>query len=309
MGKQRKLIVCAPTNKAISVVCDRFLSVMRLNDNFDVQALLIGDDDKIMDGEKAKGFGGPHDLRSIFMYTWARTMADGYSEILMAINKPSKKVKASELAKLAGELQKRLDRVPKGSLLNSSTTEITKILAIRKKSERKKLKNNLIDSLKDVIRSIHRLSSKEVFKSLIKSSDVIFSTLSSAGISALKKSAITVHDLIVDEAAASTEPELYIPFHLHPKRLLVIGDPRQLPPTVMSRRATTLKLSMSLHERLMDHNKWKPVMLTKQYRMKPEIRQFPSEAFYDGQLKDGENVERYVGTSPMEKYVYLVAVF
>jgi len=309
MGERRRLIVCAPTNKAITVVCERFLSVMRLNDNFDVQALLIGDDDKIMDGEKAKGFGGPHDLQSVFMYTWTRTIADGYSQLLMAIKKTSKKVKADELVKLSGELQKRLDKVPEGFLLKSSTSEINKILAIRKKSERKKSKTNLIYLLKDVVESIHQMSSKDVFKSLIKSSDVIFSTLSSAGISALKKSAITVHDLIVDEAAASTEPELYIPFHLHPKRLLVIGDPRQLPPTVMSRRATTLKLSMSLHERLMDHNKWKPVMLTKQYRMKPEIRQFPSEAFYDGQLKDGENVERYVGTSPMEKYVYLVAVF
>ena len=59
------------------------------------------------------------------------------------------------------------------------------------------------------------------------------------------KNAPEVDDLVIDEAAATTEPQLCIPFHLKPKRLLCVGDPLQLPATVLSRRATDLGLARS----------------------------------------------------------------
>jgi superfamily I DNA and/or RNA helicase len=107
-----------------------------------------------------------------------------------------------------------------------------------------------------------------------------------------------IDDLLVDEAAAATEPELCIPFHLQPTRLLAVGDPLQLPALVVSPYAMQLGLAKSLHQRLMldncGDNKDEHVMLDVQYRMKPEISLFPSRHFYNGQLTNGPNVTRYV---------------
>jgi senataxin len=104
------------------------------------------------------------------------------------------------------------------------------------------------------------------------------------------KKTCDIDDLVVDEAAAATEPELYIPFHLQPKRLLIVGDPLQLPATVMSPRATNLGLAKSLHERLMYDCKYDHIMLDVQYRMHREISAFPSERFYDNKIGNGPNV-------------------
>jgi superfamily I DNA and/or RNA helicase len=113
--------------------------------------------------------------------------------------------------------------------------------------------------------------------------------LASAGGSVIKKTT-PIDDLIVDEAAAATEPELYIPFQLKPKRLLAVGDPDQLPPTVISRRANAMGYAKSLHERLMYDCKYDHIMLDIQYRMNPEISSFPSSSYYQSKIKNGENV-------------------
>jgi senataxin len=113
--------------------------------------------------------------------------------------------------------------------------------------------------------------------------------LASAGGTIIKKTT-PIDDLIVDEAAAATEPELYIPFHLKPKRLLAVGDPLQLQATVLSRRASAMGYSKSLHERLMYDCKYDHIMLDVQYRMNPEISSFSSASFYQNKIQNGENV-------------------
>ena len=113
--------------------------------------------------------------------------------------------------------------------------------------------------------------------------------MASAGSSIIKKTG-PIDDLIVDEAAAATEPELYIPFHLQPKRLLAVGDPLQLPATVLSRRAIAMGYDKSLHERLMYDCKYDHIMLDTQYRMNPAIASFPSFTFYKNKIQNGQNV-------------------
>jgi senataxin len=125
---------------------------------------------------------------------------------------------------------------------------------------------------------------------LMKSADVVFCTLCSSASRVMRLTGESIEALIVDEAAASTEPDLYIPFHLRPSKLLVVGDPNQLPSTVLSDRAKGLGLDVSLQERLMMHCGYEFTMLDVQYRMHPEISSFPSRQFYNSQLRDGENV-------------------
>ncbi|CAN0547209.1 unnamed protein product, partial [Ectocarpus sp. 12 AP-2014] len=91
--------------------------------------------------------------------------------------------------------------------------------------------------------------------------------------------------VIVDEACQATEPSTLIPLSLGCRRLILVGDPRQLPATVISQRAARLNLEVSLFERL-ERAGYPVHMLTVQYRMHPEIRAFPSARFYNGRLTD-----------------------
>lgn len=84
--------------------------------------------------------------------------------------------------------------------------------------------------------------------------------------------------------------KVYIPFLLRPSRLLAVGDPLQLPATVLSRYATERGLTKSLHERLMYDCNYEHIILDVQYRMNPAISTFPSQRFYESKIADGENV-------------------
>jgi hypothetical protein len=71
--------------------------------------------------------------------------------------------------------------------------------------------------------------------------------------------------------------------------MVLVGDPKQLPATVISMEAVRCGYSRSLFERLQACGL--PVhMLDTQYRMHPDISRFPSARFYEGRLRDGANV-------------------
>jgi superfamily I DNA and/or RNA helicase len=77
--------------------------------------------------------------------------------------------------------------------------------------------------LESILAAIGAWKRENVWQELLRNADVIFCTLASAGTSFLKKAVSDVDDLIVDEAAAATEPEMYIPFQYRPRRLLAVG--------------------------------------------------------------------------------------
>ncbi|XP_038998040.1 probable helicase MAGATAMA 3 [Hibiscus syriacus] len=81
-----------------------------------------------------------------------------------------------------------------------------------------------------------------------------------------------------------------------------IGDPVQLPATVISPVAEKLGYGTSLFKRF--QRAGYPVkMLKTQYRMHPEIRSFPSKEFYDEALEDGSDVQDQT-TREWHKYRY-----
>ena len=84
-----------------------------------------------------------------------------------------------------------------------------------------------------------------------------------------------VECLIIDEAGQATETSTLVPFQCNPQKVLLVGDHKQLPPTVMSKNANKTKFNRSLFERFIDLG-YKPYLLDTQYRMLPELREFPS---------------------------------
>ncbi|NWV61444.1 HELZ2 Helicase, partial [Malurus elegans] len=111
--------------------------------------------------------------------------------------------------------------------------------------------------------------------------DVILCTCSVSSAGALEQ--LNVRQIIVDECAMSTEPETLIPLvcHRRAEKVVLLGDHKQLRPVVTNDVCKTLGMEMSLFERY-QRQAW---MLDTQYRMHASICAFPSQEFYDGQLK------------------------
>jgi regulator of nonsense transcripts 1 len=92
--------------------------------------------------------------------------------------------------------------------------------------------------------------------------------------------------VLIDEATQATEPAALVPLIRGARQVVLVGDHRQLPPTVISYRAENGGLRRSLFERMVEMG-IEPYLLTKQYRMHPAISKFPNDQFYNSQLEDG----------------------
>ncbi|KAK4846134.1 hypothetical protein QYF36_013474 [Acer negundo] len=145
------------------------------------------------------------------------------------------------------------------------------------------------------------MKDKDSIRSAILNEAVIVcSTLSFSGSSLLSKLNQGFDIVIIDEAAQAVEPATLVPLVTGCKQVFLVGDPVQLPATVISTVAQSLGYGTSLFKRL--QRAGYPVkMLKTQYRMHPQIRSFPSKEFYDEALEDGPTVEDYT-TRDWHKY-------
>ena len=125
----------------------------------------------------------------------------------------------------------------------------------------------------------------------VQTAELVFCTLAVSGrksvIRATKERRLDF--LVVDEACQSVEAETWVALQCRPRRLVLVGDPRQLSSTVLSRAAASAGFQRPLMERLMMSGH-AYVMLDTQYRMHPDISSFPSRRYYNSLLKDGANV-------------------
>lgn len=135
------------------------------------------------------------------------------------------------------------------------------------------------------------LSEESVKLALLEEAKVVCATLSVAGGRELTSFAGGFDTVVVDEASQGVEMSTLIPLKLNCRRLVLVGDPRQLPATVFSKVALDLKYDQSLFQRL-ERGGHKINMLHVQYRMHPAISRFPSNVFYNDELLDWEGVEK-----------------
>ncbi|KAH7281053.1 hypothetical protein KP509_36G027600 [Ceratopteris richardii] len=126
--------------------------------------------------------------------------------------------------------------------------------------------------------------------SIMNEAAIVCSTLSFSGSGVFHRMNRGFDVVIIDEAAQAVEPSTLVPLAHGCKQVFLVGDPLQLPATVLSTVAIQHGYSMSLFKRFQKAGY--PVhMLKTQYRMHPQIREFPSEEFYDEALIDGSSVE------------------
>ncbi len=126
----------------------------------------------------------------------------------------------------------------------------------------------------------------EIIKDIIKNSDVILSTNSSAALEYIEDIIFDV--AIIDEASQASTPSVLIPIN-KAKRFVLAGDHKQLPPTIISNKSR--KLQETLFEKLIISYDYKSSLLNCQYRMNEKLMSFPNSEFYDNKLFNDDSVK------------------
>ena len=133
-------------------------------------------------------------------------------------------------------------------------------------------------------RKIKRIENKMI-RNIIEESDVILATNSSAALESIAKTKFDA--AIIDEASQATIPSILIPI-AKAHRFILAGDHKQLPPTIISNRAS--ELENTLFEALIRKYPHKSQLLNVQYRMNKLLMKFPNSEFYNNSLKSDSSV-------------------
>ena len=136
---------------------------------------------------------------------------------------------------------------------------------------------------------------------ILDSTHIVLTTLGTSGCKALE-SAAKFEVVVVDEAAQSVEPATLVALQLGSSHAILVGDPQQLPATIFSVSGRNTKYDRSLFQRL-EGAGHEIHLLDTQYRMHPEISEFPRKIFYGGYLKDGSNVSKESYGNPFKEVV------
>ena len=135
-----------------------------------------------------------------------------------------------------------------------------------------------------------------IIKDIVLNSDVILSTNSSAALEDIENIKFDV--AIIDEASQATIPSVLIPI-AKANKFVLAGDHKQLPPTIISKKAQSLE--DTLFEKLINKYPDKSSLLNVQYRMNNRLMEFPNSEFYNSKLDGGDDVEDIIISDILEE--------
>jgi hypothetical protein len=247
-----RIMVSAPTNKAVTVLAERFLDIINSADNdllCRCNAVLIGVEDKLISQSTENEANCvatdaiSSSLQSIFVYSWAEYLENECRQFLLRLTNLFKEQRG--LDKIDTSLDTLITRAEKIKTKLSMSIPSQRSVCAHAKSLVQHLRAAAAEAMwessindfqcgvydsyvekaifqaKDLIDAINRMDSP--VQEVLATARVIFCTLSTSG-SSIFKQMRGIDDLIIDEAAAATEPEICIPFHLRPQRMLAVGD-------------------------------------------------------------------------------------
>lgn len=210
----------------------------------------------------------------------------GYQENIHDVMMEHKKV-SDEMF----ELRSKMDSMrQKKQAITSSDEQLLEAMRLKKTKLSSK-----IDEMKDKQNSATRdadINRRRMQQEILDSAHVLCATLSGSGHEIFQGLNVEFETVIIDEAAQSIELSALIPLKYGCSKCILVGDPKQLPPTVLSRQAAKYQYEQSLFARMEGNHKKDVHLLDVQYRMHPEISAFPSKTFYDSRLRDGGDMAR-----------------
>lgn len=285
-----RLLICAPSNSAVDEILTRLTRCKFVDGQgreYCPELARIGAGDRV--SEAAKPFTAEGQAESFLDRVCGEEMTP----------EAQKKAQMSFLGTWQGKcnaLLVQLERTPKKDLASRPV-----IIDIHEKLERmdrdlRRLRIAASDGSKAIKRE-EKLRS--IARTYVEDAQLVFATLSGSASSILtKKGSYDVFEkesalfdtVVIDEGAQATEPACLIPMTLGATRCILVGDPQQLPATVLSSGAAGLAYGQSLLERVCRAGQ-NILLLDTQYRMHPAISSFPRRYFYNGRLVDDESVQ------------------
>jgi hypothetical protein len=175
--------------------------------------------------------------------------------------------------------EKRFEAHPDYKALRALRTSLRDVLAFEKNSR----KSSKLSALYEQIRQLER----EINNDLFYGNRVIACTL--IGSTNRILSGRHFSTLFIDEASQALEAACWVAISKC-SRVVLAGDPCQLPPTIRCFEAAKAGLNTTLIDKLIRRLPHSVSMLEEQYRMNETIMRFPSYWFYRGRLKAAPEV-------------------
>ena len=303
-AQKKRTLVSAHSNKGVQVLASRALEKIP-----EVPMILVGVESKL-----------PEHLKPLFLNRWYDTTASYFlsfkDEIELLTQNPSANIVMTVndlIARVSANVQLAQTALNKFNLIDSSQ------LSNGYRQELYKLTNNPITTgefqrAEQAISNLESSKTKKKWKALqlslnimqekwsgvvkeelemylLDNAAVVFATLITCGRKSMRDMD-PVDCLLIDEASQSVEPATLIPIvRFQPDKVLLVGDTKQLPATVISKALDdspenhdSKHYKWSMMWRLIEENNQPNLMLTIQYRMHPHICQWPSGQFYADRL-------------------------
>ena len=274
-GKQPRVLVCAPSNKAVTVALREYLGHDAVGyrtfngykfgyRNFGRYPVLVGAEDALalVCGEGDGDDGLTSKVMERFVYRRTSVLASRISRAARgagAANTASARALSSVVRAVIVELEYTAPRFFSASAHSSKSLEwylyhVMNTCDREGEEEEKGVSREIV--LGHAIDALNAASgrgarSDEYACEAIANADLVFSTLASSG------QGIMAHmpppdALVVDEAAQALESEVIIAFARLPGRCLLVGDPAQLPATTASERLRRAGHDVSVMRRLLN---------------------------------------------------------
>ncbi|KAG9472181.1 hypothetical protein GDO78_021002 [Eleutherodactylus coqui] len=294
-NKRNRVLVCAPSNAALDDLMKKIILEFK---------------DKCHDKKNTLGNCGDINLVRLGVEKTIDSDVVKFSLDCQVNYRISRAHQDFGILRKKEELDKQLDQLGRQRAMERCNKQTCEELD-QKINKLGKEREHLANALKEL-----RRRPQELQRNIILESHVICCTLSTSG-GLLLESAFRQlgHEpfrcVIVDEAGQSCEVETIIPLLYRCSKLVLVGDPEQLPPTVISTKAEDLGYGQSLMARLCrrlestGHGSC-VLQLTVQYRMHPDICFFPSNHFYKRVLRTDEATEEARCSSDWPFQPYMV---
>ncbi|CAA22438.1 ATP-dependent RNA helicase Dbl8 [Schizosaccharomyces pombe] len=278
---KNKILICAPSNAAIDEILLRIKAGVYDHEGikFFPKVIRVGFGDSI--SVHAKEFTLEEQMIKQMELTNLKKDQE-------ANNSSDTRKKYDSIIKKRDSLREDLEKFrstgKNSSILEAQLREITK---------QKNMLEQSLDDMRERQRSTNRnldVLKKQIQNQLLQEADIVCATLSASGHELLLNAGLTFRTVIIDEAAQAVELSSIIPLKYGCESCVMVGDPNQLPPTVLSKTSAKFGYSQSLYVRMFKQHNESACLLSIQYRMNPEISRFPSKFFYNSKLLDGPNM-------------------
>lgn len=280
--RPKKLLVCAPSNAAVDELVLRLKNGIKTTNGKDrpINVLRLGRSEAINAAVKDVTLDELVKARLEGDTTRDKAKADRDK-----LHEEAARVK-EQLTQLRPRLEESRNNDDR-SLHNSLSRQFDEL-------KRKQMQiGKQIDANKDSGNSIARemeLRRRQIQQEILNSAHVLCATLSGSGHEMFRNLDVEFETVIIDEAAQCVELSALIPLKYGCCKCILVGDPKQLPPTVLSQSAARFGYDQSLFVRMQQNHPKSVHLLDMQYRMHPEISSFPSREFYESQLQDGQDM-------------------